>query len=307
MQSRRLLITAFIVLATAVMAHSSPARADGNDGVETILSQNGDGDTLIELVGGKGDSLVELPWIPAWVRECLSREWSLYQKEQYLSQYTGADFTVEGLKSEGLDPEEKWAAVICPTAPLEHTWDGIGGLYVTWRIEDGYPQVFSDWLVARAAATLQLHAPVSSASPLGTDDVPFITQLPTWLWVDEDQWQPVSVSTAVVFGAQATATATPINVTYTGADGETIDCGPNLGVPYNYDLKEDQQSSPCTLTYKHSSNIADWSLTTTITWEITYRCVPGCGSGTLGPTAISNEVPVTVAELQALLVKVPGT
>ena len=196
--------------------------------------------------------------------------------------------------------------MFCSSAPPEFVLDVVGGLLVTWRKADGLPQQFADWLIGSSMASLVIPVPVSGASPLGTDDVPYITQLPTWLWVEDGDWQPVSASTGVVFGAQATATATPVNVTYTGADGETIDCGNNVGVPYNYNLKEDQQSSLCTLTYRHSSNVGDWTLTTTTTWSISYECTPGCGSGTLDPMEISNTVPVVVAELQAILVQPRG-
>jgi hypothetical protein len=160
-----------------------------------------------------------------------------------------------------------------------------------------------EWLVDYAYALVEIPVQVGWSAPFGDEDAPLITQLPTWLWVDPEVWAPRSATTPEVFGITATVTVTPAEVVFEGADGEVVGCGPNLGPPYDFDRAEEDQHSDCTLTYHHSSAVGEWSLTSAITWEVTYTCSPAvCGPGTLPPVTIANTRPVRVAELQAVLV-----
>jgi hypothetical protein len=160
-----------------------------------------------------------------------------------------------------------------------------------------------DWLVAYAYALVEVPVQVGWGAPFGDEDAPMITQLPTWLWVEPDVWSPRSATTPDVLGLRATVTVTPTNVTFTGPDNETVDCGPNLGPAYDFTRAEEDQHSDCTLTYRHSSDVGDWELTSTITWDVTYFCSPvECPPGIMPPLTVTNTRPVRVAELQAVLV-----
>ena len=161
-----------------------------------------------------------------------------------------------------------------------------------------------EWLRDSAYASMQLPVQVGDSAPFGDENAPMITQLPTWLWIDPTVWTPVSLTSDIIFDSfSATVTATPTNITFVGAD-DAINCGPNLGPAYNFNLPGNAQRSDCTLTYHHSSAVGDWNLASTITWEITYtyNCPQTCGSGTLNDLTITNTRTVRVAELQAILI-----
>ena len=65
----------------------------------------------------------------------------------------------------------------------------------------------------------------------------------------------------------------------------------------------DDRSSPCSYTYRHSSDLSatgTWTTSTTIEWAVTYQVSDG-SSGDLGPLTTRSTLPVTVGELQAVL------
>jgi len=128
-----------------------------------------------------------------------------------------------------------------------------------------------------------------------------VTQLPTWLWIEPAAWSPQSATTPPVFGITATATATPINVSFEGADGEVVDCGANTGPAYDFNRSGEDQDSDCVVTYRHSSAVGDWPLRSSVTWQATYACSAYCGSGSFPPYTVTSTRPVRVAELQAIL------
>ena len=192
-------------------------------------------------------------------------------------------FCTPGSEAQGLNPS---------------VW--VTGILSTWPLDDGLPRIVEDWLVASAYASVRLPVQVGDSAPVGDRDAPLITQLPTWLWVDAALWQPVSATTAPVFGVTATVTATPRRVVFeNGVD--VVDCGANLGPVYDFSRDEEDQRSDCTLTYHHSSAVGDWTLSSTVWWEATYTCSAGCGPGTLPPYVVRNTRDVRVAELQAVL------
>jgi hypothetical protein len=161
--------------------------------------------------------------------------------------------------------------------------------------------IIQDWIVAQAIASVPIPVQVGLSAPFGDDAAPMITQLPSWLWVDEAVWQPVSATPPPVFGATATATATPYRVEFFGPDGDYVDCGPNSGPVYDFSLPEDAQSSDCTITFRHSSSVGEFELVSKIYWEITWVCTNFCGSGTLdAPFTTTRTRAVRVAELQAI-------
>ena len=261
-----------------------------DNGVDVILEVRS-AKSLGETVSGPG---------PAWLLACTWRHWTLFEKEAHYSKYTGAYFSADDL----IDPEAVWVVIMCSPSDDSVAFQPavlVTGVLATWPVGDPPPQVVLDWLVARTVASLQLPLQVGQSAPPGDQDAPMITQLPIWLWVDPTVWAPLDVTSPSVFGITVTVTANPTNVTFTTAD-EILDCGPNLGPAYNFNLPDNAQQSDCTLIFKHSSTVGDWELTSAITWELSYTCSVPCGVVPLPDLIISNTRDVRVAELQAILI-----
>ena len=262
-------------------------------------------DVVLEVAAEAGSGASAGVGLPGWLRECIGGTWTYFEQEAYFARLMGMTLTEDTFEPMGdRKADDLWSYLECPNSDEALAASPIlqgTGIFGVWPQGDEPPQIVQDLIVARSLASLQIPHPSGQGAPMGTVDIPLITQLPTWLWIDETTWQPHSVTPPPLFGITATATATPINVTFTG-DNEFVDCGPNLGPPYNFNLKENQQHSDCTLTYRHSSNVGNYTLTNTITWQITWACNQYCGTGTIGNRAITTYRDVTVAELQAILV-----
>src|SRR5437588_771114 len=70
--------------------------------------------------------------------------------------------------------------------------------------------------------------PTVNLNPAATQDQ--LVELPTWLWIDPNQWRPVS-ATATAGPVSSTVTATPKHVVWKMGDGFSVICnGP--GTPY---------------------------------------------------------------------------
>jgi hypothetical protein len=274
---------------------TNPATADDFDGASTnvfVQPTTDEDGASVELVGvdAAGGSVTG-PGAPAWLRACTWREWTRLEMSVYLAQFgAGSAPTGEDLRRSGADPDEAWGAVFCNVGPEAQGLNPsilLTGLLSTWPLSEGVPRIVLDYLIARAYASIELPVQVGDAAPMGDEQAPMITQLPTWLWIDPAVWQPVSATTPSVFGVTATVTATPARVVFEGGD-EVVDCGPNLGPAYDFNRDEEDQHSDCTLTYRHSSAVGDWTLSSTIWWEVGYSCSAGCGTGQLPPFVIRN-------------------
>jgi hypothetical protein len=131
-----------------------------------------------------------------------------------------------------------------------------------------------------------------------------VTQLSTWIWTDPAIWQPVT-ATAALPTLSATVTARPMVLRFDPGDGRhgtgAITClGP--GQPWLPEFGDDRVS-PCSYTYRHSSDLSatgTWTTSTTIDWAVTYQVSDG-SSGDLAALTTRSTLPVTVGELQALL------
>lgn len=283
----------------------APASADDDDTNTNVAVDAGTGGggyeadvTGVRTVG----ETVQGPGVPEWLRQCRYLEWTRADKDAFDASHFGSSVIDERGTGE---PDEPWGAVFCN--PGEQALGinpaiGLTGLLASWPLSDPPPQIVLDVLIANAYALVELPLQVGSSAPFGDADAPMITQLSTWLWVDPAVWTPRSATTPEVFGVSVTVTATPANVTFTGPDGETVDCGANLGPAYDFDVPDDEQSSPCTLTYRHSSAVGDHRLSSTITWTATYVCSAICGSGTLPDYVVTTGRDVIVAEIQAIAV-----
>jgi hypothetical protein len=197
----------------------------------------------------------------------------------------------------GDDPDARWAVAHCPS--------GIGReVLVWWVIGNRPPASLIDALRERARDRVPFPVLAQEAAPTGEQPSPFITQLPTWLWVDQAAWHAVDADASIPGIVAVTATGTPTGVTWNPGTGDTaVHCnGP--GTAYDPGRPDAAQSTDCLYTYRHSSDVAPngetYALTMGVTWDTRWDCSPGCGGGPMAPVTITTTRPVWVAELQAL-------
>lgn len=153
-------------------------------------------------------------------------------------------------------------------------------------------------LAQQAAAVLELPAPEPRMSPAGDQ----VVQLPVWLWIPADQWEPQRVS-ATAGPVTSTVTATPTRVTWDMGNGDQVECdGP--GTPYQRRYAQRPEATDCRYTYRRSSAGQPdevYEVTATVHWELTWTATGAAGGGDLGPVPMSTTRPVRVTQIQALV------
>lgn len=136
---------------------------------------------------------------------------------------------------------------------------------------------------------------VRTSPPAGADQ---LVNLPTWLWVED--WTPRRAS-ATEGPLTVTVVATPRSVTWRMGDGSSVVCG--RGTPWDPALREEQQSTDCSHTYKRSSATQPdlkYQARATMTWDVTWTATNG-ESGSLGQANRSVDFTMRVAEGQAII------
>jgi hypothetical protein len=197
----------------------------------------------------------------------------------------------------GDDPQTRWALAHCPA-------DVGREVLVWWPIGGRPPASLISALRARARDSVPFPVLAQRGAPSGDRDAPFITQLPTWLWVDGTRWHAVHADATIPGIVAVTATGVPMRIRWDPGTGDPeIRCeGP--GVPYDPTQPDDRQATTCSYTYRHSSAMAPngrtYPLTLAVEWDVTWECSPGCGRGPMPPVTITTTRQVWVAELQAL-------
>jgi hypothetical protein len=160
------------------------------------------------------------------------------------------------------------------------------------------PPVDPKVLAQEAKQDLALPLPGVQTSPPPEHDQ--LVNLPSWLWVED--WSPRS-ATASVPGVSSTVTATPTKVVWDMGNGDQVVCrGP--GKPYDLSLKEHQQSSDCTYTYRASSAGQPgqrYQASATMTWSVSWTASGAPGGGDLGEASRTTTFSMRVAEGQALV------
>jgi hypothetical protein len=122
-----------------------------------------------------------------------------------------------------------------------------------------------------------------------------IVGIPTWFWVDPEDWHPLS-ATASVLGLSATVTAEPTKTTWKLGDGTTVTCnGP--GTPYDPTIDDAAQHSDCVHAYQHDGDV---DAVVAITWHVTWTASNGA-SGDLGNLERGTGFPVTIEQRQAVI------
>ena len=150
------------------------------------------------------------------------------------------------------------------------------------------PAAVARTLAEQALAQLRVTPPAAETNPPNGQTV---INVPTWLWVNH--WQPIS-ATASAAGVTATATATPLEISWNPGDGSRpIRCaGP--GTPYNPSRPARAQSTNCSFTYTRS--VGAFTITATQRWQLTYTATNG-QSGNLGTVTSTATLPIDVHQL----------
>ena len=142
-------------------------------------------------------------------------------------------------------------------------------------------------LAREAAQRLELRTPAIGMNPAPDRDQ--LVNLRTWLWVTRRSWTPQQ-ATASVPGVSATVVARPARVVCRGP-----------GTPY--DPARPAREPGCGYMYRRSSAGAPEGrllVTATITWNVSWSATGVTGGGSLPAASRSTQVPVRVAEIQAL-------
>jgi hypothetical protein len=158
------------------------------------------------------------------------------------------------------------------------------------------PEAFDPAALAeQARAVMRLPEPdIGTAPALGE---PRFVNLPSWMWVEEQDWGPVS-ATASVSAGSVTVTATPERVVWDTGDGHEVVCtGP--GTVFSEAVFREQGSPDCGHTYTALPPggagatvdlVAEWE------WEVSWSTSDGRGGDLEGLTTTST-VAVPVSEI----------
>lgn len=132
--------------------------------------------------------------------------------------------------------------------------------------------------------------------------------LPTWAWLDANEFRPVSVTASVpLLNVEATTTAQPVSVKIDPgtADAETypasgvceIENG-SIGEPYAKGKAD--ETPPCGVKYLRSSGDGSYRLKATVTWKIHWTGTGIDGERSLPDGDFGGEQDVVVQEIQAV-------
>ena len=149
-----------------------------------------------------------------------------------------------------------------------------------------------------ALAHVSWPSPGLNFNPPGEQVVGFSS----WLWLDADQWRPVSASVSVP-GVSVSVTARPERAVWHMGDGSDVTCaGP--GTPYDESRPASEQHTDCSYTYGRSSagEPGDaYRVSVTIDWHVTWSVTGAAGGGDLGVfSRTTPPVAVRVGEVQAV-------
>lgn len=141
--------------------------------------------------------------------------------------------------------------------------------------------------------------PLPSVRTSPPSDRDQLVNLPTWLWVED--WNPRR-ATATEGPLTVTVVAAPRSVMWRMGDGTEVVCAVP-GRPWNPALREEQQSTDCSHTYRRSSALQPglaYQARATMTWDVTWTATNG-ESGSLGAASRSVDFTMRVAEGQAVI------
>jgi hypothetical protein len=149
-----------------------------------------------------------------------------------------------------------------------------------------------------ARARIRPTSPSVGMSPAGTDGVPTIVQMPTWMWVNPGYWAawPEESSRG---GVTVRVVGTPVQARWVMGDGSVKTCG--AGVPWAPGARPD--GGECTYTYRRDSSgeaTGRFTVSVTVTWRYEWW-LNGAPQGVFGTSVSPAAVfPVAVDEIQVI-------
>ncbi len=279
MRPKRLFVATALALGIALSCPTTASAGgfENSDGTPEVSPYGRSG---VQLTATQAGESVTGPGAPSWLSKCSWNDMTKREVDARYREHTGIKARTDSEYADiGIDPDEDWVFVVC-----RQDADVLAAA----------PIVGLDWLIARTRASVDIPVQIGDSAPAGTTDVPWITQLDTWLWIDDTVWQPRSATSPSLFGTTVTVTATPVQVEFEDDDGHSVDCGDNTGTPFDPDRPD--QTTDCYLTPEHSSRTGDRTLTSRITWDVAYTCNQYCGSGPLPSFVVENTRPVVTNE-----------
>jgi hypothetical protein len=115
--------------------------------------------------------------------------------------------------------------------------------------------------------------------------------VPTWLWVSQSDWRPLS-ATASVGGVSATVTAEPVAMRWEMGNGDTVTCsGP--GLPYDESYEQAHSPGICAYTYDWRAG-QSYVVSVRILYHAYWSSTTGQGGdfGTIPGPATAMDMPI---------------
>ncbi|GGV42902.1 hypothetical protein GCM10010277_32200 [Streptomyces longisporoflavus] len=239
---------------------------------------------------------------PIWQAESTGHEWDLEQRKRYVQGEPYKDFN--------LDKAGKgywWTSFANDSYPPG--WDSCDK--PTFWVDNGDPPpadtpeaITPEILAQLAYAEVRVPGTEVTLAPEGETKV----NLPTWAWLDDKEFKPVSVTARVpVLDIEATTTAEPISLkidpgtkdaeTYPSSGACPIKDG-KIGEPYAKGKSD--EDPPCGVRYLRSSGDGSYPLKATVTWKISWT-----GTGVNEPQELPDgefgaDQEVVVEEVQSI-------
>jgi hypothetical protein len=184
---------------------------------------------------------------------------------------------------------------------------GSGQSAIVWLANQvyGIPEgVTPNTVAQRAASSITLPSPVIRTNPAAST----VVNIPTWLWINSSIWHP-RTATASLAGISATATASPVMVTFATGDGAHVVCyGP--GTAYNPSEPPSTQRTSCSHSYSYSSagqaspdgnaNDDAFDISATITWNVTWKGDGFAGGGSLPALTTTSTTSLRVEQIESV-------
>lgn len=154
-------------------------------------------------------------------------------------------------------------------------------------------------LAEQARAMMRLPEPEIGTAP--TPDKPRFVNIPAWMWISEEDWEPVS-ATASVSAGSVTVIASPKRVVWDTGDGHEVVCtGP--GTVFSRAVFREEGSPDCGHTYTTlpaGGAGAAVDLTAAWEWEVSWSSSDGRG-GDLEQLTTTSTIAVPVSEIHSVV------
>ncbi len=192
---------------------------------------------------------------------------------------------------------QRWTMIICPTPVFD------GSTYGFWPVGDPIPRPVVVFLGREAVARAEVRPPTPRGAPDGTT-ITYMTQMPTWWWLDDADWRPFTGTAALGEPSPASVTAvlTPTTSTWQVGALPAVECG--QGQAWTEGL-DDADPARCGTTIEQISGPDGLTQTVTVSFDVSFRCDPAPLCNQLppfDPVVVSTTTTVRVIQVRGLLV-----